>query len=109
TTLFRSCRSPRESPDARPSWRRLGGGLLVDARRLRPLQQRKPEGCAALVICLSHATRERAHAQDVALPLGNGDRAARVEQIEGEIGRAHLLVSRQGELRGEHLLARSLM
>src|SRR5690606_41148308 len=38
---------------------------------------------------------EVAHAQDVALPLGDGDDAARVEQVEGVGGLDALIVGRQ--------------
>ena len=59
------------------------------------VQQREAERLAALVVRLRHRARERAHAQDVALPLGHRDGAARIEQVEGVRGLEHLLVGRQ--------------
>ena len=59
------------------------------------LQHRKAQRLAAGVIRLRNRARERAHAQDVALALGDGDRLARIEQVEDVRGLQRLLVRRQ--------------
>src|SRR5690606_33321142 len=48
----------------------------------RLLQPRKPELLALRQVAPGHGLRQPAHAQDGALALGDGDRAARVEQVE---------------------------
>ena len=65
----------------------------------------KPERFAAVVVGLRDGTRQRAHAQDVALAFGDRDRLARVQQVEGVRGLHHLLVRRQREFRLEQLAA----
>src|SRR5215469_1600038 len=73
------------------------------------LEQRKAERLAAREVGASHRARERADSEEVALPLGNRDRAPRIEEVEGVRGLQHLLVRWQGELRLEQFLAGALM
>src|SRR5690606_9098553 len=61
----------------------------------RGLQTGEAQLPALLVVRLRHRLRQPAHAQDVALALGDADRAARVEQVEAVAGLAHLVVGRQ--------------
>ena len=68
-------------------------------------QHREAQRLAAGVVRLRHGARQRAHAQDVALALGHGDRAARIQQVEGVRGLQHLLVGRQRQLRREQRIA----
>ena len=69
------------TPQRRPSPARGEGKSVAAARRLQP-------GGAA-------GFGEFAHAQDVALPLGDRDHAARVEQVEGVARLDALVVGRQ--------------
>src|SRR3546814_9313761 len=52
----------------------------------RLLQTREPELLALRQVALGHRLRQLAHAQDGALALGDGDRAARGEQVEAVRG-----------------------
>ncbi len=58
-------------------------------RRIRPLRSAKAS---------PPSLGEVAHAQDVALPLGHRDDAARVEQVEDVAGLDRLVVGRQHHL-----------
>src|SRR3546814_5221593 len=64
----------------------------------RLLQPRVPELLALRQVALGHRLRQLAHAQDGALALGDGDRAARVEQVEAVRGLHHLLVGGQRQV-----------
>ena len=46
-------------------------------------EHREAKALARLVVGLRHGTREAAHAADVGGALGDRDRAARIEQVEG--------------------------
>src|SRR5690348_16270316 len=71
---------------------------------LAALESGKSKLLALRVVRLRDLARQRAHAKDVALPLGDADRAARVEQIE-RVARLHdLLVGRQWQSRVDELL-----
>src|SRR5205823_11468981 len=60
-------------------------------------QHREAELLARVVVGLSDQARQRAHAADVGGALGDGDRAARIQQVEA-VRRLHdLLVGRQGQ------------
>src|SRR5262249_46478748 len=79
-------------------------------RRLRPLaelgrEQRKAEVGARLDVALGAALGERAHAADEALPLGDADRAARVEEVEGVRALHAVVVGGEDEPGGEEPLA----
>ena len=58
----------------------------------------KPSALARFVVALRDAARQVADAADVGGALGDGDRAARVEQVERVRGLQHLLVGGQREL-----------
>src|SRR5690606_4139103 len=58
------------------------------------LQTGKAQLLALAVIRLRHRLGHPAHAQDVALALGDADRTARVEQVEAVAGLADLVVGR---------------
>src|SRR5690606_36108664 len=73
------------------------------ARSRAVLQSREAELLALGVVGLGHGLGQGAHAQDVALALGHRDGAARVQQVEGVAGLAHLLVGRQRQLRLDQL------
>src|SRR5688572_29510158 len=62
---------------------------------------REAEALARLVVGLRHRARQRAHAPDVGGALGDRDRAARVEQVEGVRSLHHHLVAGQDALRGD--------
>src|SRR5690606_12853908 len=71
-------------------------GRELDSRGFsRLLQPREPELLALRQVTFGHRLRQPAHAQDGALAFGDGDRAARVEQVEAVRGLHHLLVGRQ--------------
>src|SRR5258705_177476 len=72
----------------------ISSGSSSDMRRLLDLESREAELLAARVVRSGNRSRDRAHAQDVALAFGDADRAARVEQVEGVRGLAHLVVFR---------------
>src|SRR5688572_16078853 len=67
-------------------------------------QHREAEPLARLVVGLGHGTRQRAHAADIRLALGDRDRAARIQQVEGVRGLHHHLVARQHALRLDQAL-----
>ena len=72
----------------------------------RPLpQHRKTLSLAAGVVSAGDGPGEGAHAQDVALALGDADRLARVEQVEDVRGLQRLLVRRQRQRHLEQRLA----
>src|SRR6056297_1623836 len=61
----------------------------------RPGEHRKAQRFAAGVIAFRDAARHVAHAQYEALPFGDRDRVARVQQVEDVRGLEHLLVGGQ--------------
>src|SRR5262249_33682449 len=73
------------------------------------LQQREAERLAALEVSAGDPRGERADPEDVALPLGHRDRAARIEQVEGVRGLQHLLVRGEREPGGEEALTLALV
>src|SRR5688500_9967214 len=78
----------------------LGGSSSVSSstRRLG-MSHRKAEPFSGLVVGLGDAARESTHPADVGSALGDRDRAARVEQVEGVRGLHHHLVAGQHALR----------
>src|SRR5699024_5355214 len=74
--------------------RSAGAACPVPSRRLRAglLQPREAELLALRVVRPRNALGEPAHPQDVALSLGDADRAARIKHVEAVAGLHHLLV-----------------
>src|SRR5262249_19083140 len=111
------CRSRRGARRASADLPRRGergrgdAGLLVLAeRRPRALpelgrERRGPRTGARLDVALGAALGERAHAADEALPLGDADRAARVEEVEGVRALHAVVVGRKDEPGGQQPLA----
>ena len=97
----------------RKSWRFMGASSCGrwppnrcrrDSPRI-PSQQWKALCFAAGEVGAGDGAGERTHAQDVALALGDGNRLARVEQVEDVRGLQRLLVRGQRQRRLEQRLA----
>ena len=67
-------------------------------------RHREAEPLARREVGLSDRARQRPHAADVAGPLGHGDRAAGIQQVEGVAALHDHLVGRQRELDGDQPL-----
>src|SRR5271167_3688150 len=80
--LPRGGRRWREAPDEGPG-PRLPSSVVASRSHLLPLGGRRVSSARRLQPCGAAGFGEFAHAQDVALALGDGDDAARVEKVEG--------------------------
>src|SRR5699024_7329590 len=73
----------------------ISSGCTSDMGRLLVAQAGKAEFFALRHVRLRHGARQGAHAQNVALALGDADGATRVQQVERVAGLHDLLVGRQ--------------
>src|ERR1700691_4419123 len=69
----------------------------------RHLREWKAERLAACVIGLRHAARQKTHPPEGALPLGDRDRVAGIQKVEGVRGLEELLVCRQRKPRRQEI------
>src|SRR5699024_10726260 len=79
-------------------------GVMLSAMSLLLAKPRKAQLFALFDIGHGDRPRQGAHAQDVALSLGDGNGAPRIQQIEGMTGLHDLLVSGQRQTGFDQLL-----